>query len=294
MSVTVWGMKQSGHAVLTRVHPSRRMASVPYVLPRRWSRPEVRAAIVTVWAIADLHASSPDPNTGRPSKPMDLFGPAWKDHVDRLESAWERVVAPNDTVVIAGDIDWALHLEGALFTLERLDSWNGTKLLIRGNHDYWWSSKTTNKVRRGLPASIRLIHNDSVEVEGTNVCGSKGSPVPGGIDWTPENEKLLARELHRLRLSLDSRSANIPTIVALHYPPFYPKIGSSQYKNILEDFRVACCVYGHLHGDASAWGPNGTYDGVHYRLVAADYVKFCPVPVWDGGRISVEQNGLAR
>ena len=135
---------------------------------------------MTVWAVADLHASGPDPLTGRPSKPMDQFGPTWTHHMDRLESAWESMVAPNDTVVIAGDIDWAMRLEEALFTLQRLDRWRGSKLLIRGNHDYWWSSKTTSKVRRAVPASIRLIHNNSVVVEGINVCGSKGSPVPGG------------------------------------------------------------------------------------------------------------------
>jgi uncharacterized protein len=249
---------------------------------------------VTVWAIADVHASLPDPSTGRPSKPMDLFGPAWTDHVDRLEAAWERLVAPHDTVVIAGDVDWALRLEDALFTLKRLDSWNGSKLLIRGNHDYWWSSKTTNRVRRALPPSVRVIHNDSIVVEGINVCGSKGSPVPGGMEWTPENEKLLARELHRLRLSLDSRPADLPTIVALHYPPFHPSIGSSPYRDMLEEYDVACSVYGHLHGDAAASGPNGIYDGVYYRLVAGDYVKFCPVPIWDGGRIAVEESTLAR
>jgi uncharacterized protein len=126
------------------------------------------------------------------------------------------------------------------------------------------------------------------------VCGSKGSPIPGGSDWTPENEKLLARELHRLRLSLDSRVADLPTIVALHYPPFYPNYGSSPFKDMLEEFRVACCVYGHLHGDAAAWGPNGAYEGVYYRLVAGDHVGFSPIPVWNGGCLLVEQRGLAR
>jgi predicted phosphohydrolase len=249
---------------------------------------------MTIWAIADLHASAPDPNTGRPAKPMDLFGPNWTDHMDRLESAWEDAVASRDTVVIAGDIDWALHLEGALFTLERLDRWKGSKLLIRGNHDYWWSSKTTNKVRRTLPESIRLIHNDSVVAEGVNVCGTKGSPVPGGIDWTPENEKLLARELHRLQLSLDSRVASLPTIVALHFPPFYPGFGTSPYRDTLHESGIQCCVYGHLHGDAAVSGPTGWYDGVDYRLVAGDYVDFCPIPVWDGGVIAAKHHAPAR
>ena len=211
---------------------------------------------------------------------MDPFGPAWTNHMDRLESNWEKSVGRADTVVIAGDIDWALRLEDAVFTLKRLDTWNGNKVMIRGNHDYWWSSKTTNKVRRILPPSLRLVHNDSVVVEEVNVCGAKGSPVPGGIDWTPENDRLLRREVQRLRLSLDSRQPELATIVALHYPPFYPGIGSSPYKVMLEEFGVGCCVFGHLHGDAASSGPNGVVDGVEYRLVAGDYVHFEPVQVW--------------
>ena len=240
---------------------------------------------MTIWAIADLHASRPDPETGRPTKPMDAFGPVWIDHVNRLEASWQRHVDPQDTVVIAGDVDWALHLKDAIYTLERLDGWHGNKILIRGNHDYWWSSKSTNQVRRILPPSIRLIHNDSIVIEDVNICGTKGSPVPGGIDWTPDNEKLLRRELHRLRLSLDSRAPNLPTIAAIHYPPFYSGSQASPYKDLLEEYRVACCVYGHLHGDAACSGPQGLVEGVEYVLVAGDYVNFEPVPVWNGALV---------
>ncbi len=213
---------------------------------------------------------------------MDAFGPAWVDHMDRLESAWQTRISSRDTVLIAGDIDWALHLRDADFTLERLDGWKGRKILIRGNHDYWWSSKSTNQVRRILPPSIRLLHNDSIMADDVNICGTKGSPIPGAIDWSPENEKLLLRELHRLRLSLDSRAPELETIAAVHYPPMYVNSGSSPYKNLLEEYRVACCVYGHLHGEAACSGPQGLIDGVVYFLVAGDYVNFEPIPVWDG------------
>jgi uncharacterized protein len=237
---------------------------------------------VTVWAIADLHASRPDPETGLPTKPMDSFGSVWVDHMAKLEAAWQRLVSPGDTVVIAGDIDWSLHLSDAMYTLERLHGWNGSKVLVRGNHDYWWSSKSTNQVRRILPGSIRLIHNDCIAVEDVNICGCKGSPVPGSLDWTPDNEKLLQRELHRLRLSLDSRNQSLATIVAIHYPPFYPSHGSSPYRATLEEYQVACCFYGHLHGQAAYSGPKGPINGVDYFLVAGDYVKFELVPIWDG------------
>jgi predicted phosphohydrolase len=245
---------------------------------------------MTIWAIADLHASRPDPDTGRPSKPMDVFGPRWVGHMDKLEAVWQNLINPNDTVVIAGDIDWALHLTDALFTLERLHAWNGTKILVRGNHDYWWSSKTTSRVRRILPPSIRLLHNDSMVAEGVNICGCKGSPVPGGIEWTPDKEKLLQREVHRLRFSLESRVRRIETIAAIHYPPFYPNVDSSPYKDVLEQSQVHCCVYGHLHGEAANSGPKGIIDGIQYALVAGDYVNFEPVPIWHGAFVASQPN----
>lgn len=217
---------------------------------------------------------------------MDAFGPAWAGHMDRLESVWGTLVRPDDTVVIAGDIDWGLRPADAMFTLRRLESWNGSKVLVRGNHDYWWSSKSTNQIRKTLPPGIRLIHNDSITVEDVNICGCKGSPVPGSMDWTPNNEKLLQRELHRLRLSLDSRLAELDTIAAIHYPPFYANLGSSPYKLLLEEYGVRACAYGHLHGDAACSGPKGSIGGVEYRLVAGDYVNFTPVPLWDGSLVT--------
>ncbi len=236
---------------------------------------------MTLWAVGDLHASRPDPDSGLPTKPMDVFGPHWTGHMERLEAAWRRTVRPCDTVLVAGDTDWALRLEDAMFTLQRLGSWTGNKIIIRGNHDYWWSSKTTSKVRKVLPPSIRLLHNDSISVEDVNICGAKASPVQGGIDWTSENEKLLKREVQRLRLSLDARQPALDTVVVLHYPPFYPGLGSSPYKEMLQEYGVKRCVYGHLHGQAAAAGPKGTHDGIEYRLVAGDYVNFEPVRVWE-------------
>ncbi len=199
--------------------------------------------------------------------------------MDRLAAAWEARVKPDDTVIVAGDIDWALHLDQARETLARLHAWPGHKILVRGNHDYWWSSKTTNRVRAVLPEDIELLHNNSFLVQGFNVCGSKGSPVPGSLEWTDNDEKLLNRELIRLQTSLESRVPGFPTVVALHYPPFYPSSGTSRYKELLDRYEVTVCVYGHLHGEAASSGPHGTYDGVEYKLVAGDAVSFEPVAV---------------
>lgn len=240
---------------------------------------------MSIWAIADIHASATEPATGLPIKSMDVFGPQWTNHVDRLERAWQERVSGGDTVIVAGDIDWALHLPDAMETLNRIDSWNGHKILLRGNHDYWWSSKTTNRVRQALPPSITLLHNNSLIAEGMNISGAKGSPVPGGADWTDENAKLLNRETQRLRMSLESRDRRLPIIVALHYPPFYPSHPDGPYADLLSEYAVSVCVYGHLHGRAAGSGPSGLFHGTEFMLVAADAVNFEPQLVASGGQV---------
>jgi predicted phosphohydrolase len=231
---------------------------------------------VSIWAIADIHASRTDPETGRPVKPMSIFGERWEDHLGRIESAWSQLVAAEDTVIVAGDTDWALHFEDAMETLTRIDTWPGRKVLLRGNHDYWWSSKSTSKVRQHLAPSLTALHNNAVQAEGFNICGAKGSPVPGGADWTEHDAKLLNRERERLLLSLKERDASLPTIVALHFPPFYAGNPDTVYREVLEGTPVACCVYGHLHGAAASTGFQGRYGRVEYRLVAADALAFRP------------------
>jgi len=239
---------------------------------------------VSIWAIADIHASPLDP-TGEPKKPMEVFGKHWEGHVERIESAWSALVSDDDTVIVAGDLDWSLHLEDAAHTLKRLGRWKGHKLLVRGNHDYWWSSGATNKVRKVLPPGIELIHNNAFVVEGYNVVGAKGSTVPGSIEWNEVDAKLLNRETERLKLSLAARNPDLPTIAALHYPPFYPTSGTSPYVEIFRDFSVSLCVYGHLHGAGAASGPEGVHGGIRYLLAAADHVNFTPVLLINDGRL---------
>ncbi|MGH2448676.1 MAG: metallophosphoesterase [Chloroflexota bacterium] len=241
---------------------------------------------MSIWAIADIHASQTNPLTGHPSKPMDVFGDRWLDHLARLEANWIAAVQQEDTVIIAGDIDWALHPPEALETLERLASWPGRKILLRGNHDYWWSSKTTTKVRRLLPDTVELLHNNAIQAEGFNICGTKGSAVPGGADWSDEQAKLLNRETQRLVLSLNSRRDDLPTIVALHFPPFYPPRDQTPYKSLIDEAGSLACAYGHLHGAGPrTGGPVGRFGRTEYFLVAGDYVDFRPVLIASGGEI---------
>jgi predicted phosphohydrolase len=219
---------------------------------------------------------------------MDVFGTHWAGHVDRLEVAWRTSVAAEDTVIIAGDVDWSLRLEDARETLERIDSWPGCKVMLRGNHDYWWSSKATSRVRRALPASIHALHNNAYQMEGFNICGAKGSPVPGGFDWSEHDAKLLNREHERLVMSLNERDRSLPTIVALHYPPFYPSEPHNVYRAVLDDHGVDACVYGHLHGHASVSAVRGRYGRVEYHLVACDAVGFRPVLIARDGELLPE------
>lgn len=246
---------------------------------------------MTIWAIADIHGSRMDPLTGIPSKPMDVFGEHWTNHLGRLQEVWKVRVACDDTVIVAGDIDWAVQLDDAMETLTLLDGLPGRKILLRGNHDYWWSSKTTSRVRRALPPTLSALHNGAFQVEGFNLCGTKGSPVPGAIDWTSENEKVLNRELHRLELSLEARVPDLPTIVALHYPPFYGA-GESPYRDVLQRAGVSLVIYGHLHGAAGASGPRGIINGIRYRLVAGDAVGFAPQALACAGRLVVAADSL--
>ena len=256
-------------------------------LPSRFDGWKVEfLGIMTIWAIADIHASPLDA-AGKPEKPMEVFGSQWEGHVDRIETAWNSVVDEEDTVIVVGDLDWALHLDDAVPTLCRLGSWNGRKLLVRGNHDYWWSSGATNKVRGVLPPGIELVHNNAYEAEGFAIVGAKGSPVPGGLDWTGTDAKLLNRETERVKLSLAARDPTIPTIAAIHYPPFYPSSGSSPFVELFQENGVVLCVYGHLHGESAVTGPCGEYGGIRYVLAAADHVGFTPIPIARDGRILV-------
>jgi predicted phosphohydrolase len=260
-----------------------------------WKRAGARSGRgrrVTIWALADLHASPIDPSTGEAEKPMDIFGEHWAGHMDRVETAWRACVAPDDTVILAGDIDWSLYLEDAMQTLQRIDGWPGTKLMLRGNHDYWWSSKATSRVRRALPPSIHALHNNAFQVEGFNVCGAKGSPVPGASDWSEHDAKLLNRESERLSLSLKERDSSLPTIVALHYPPFFPWHPETVFREQLEVNDVSACVYGHLHAASAEIAVSGCHGNVEYFLVACDAVGFTPVPVAKDGVVLSQAGAL--
>lgn len=226
-----------------------------------------------------------DPHLGfGVNKPMNIFGSHWHDHEARLEANWRQSVGPDDTVVIPGDISWAMNLESALPDLQFIDRLPGQKILSRGNHDYWWTSLA--KIERfcsdkGLGSLIFLRNNGILVPPDRIVCGTRGWLLPDDPDFRRDDEKIYLREAGRLRLSLEAaaplRQAGRELVVCLHFPPFGRDCKPTLFTDLLDEFAVDQCVYGHIHsnnGFDSLPGPPGS---VRYRLAAADYLGFKPL-----------------
>lgn len=229
---------------------------------------------MAIWAIADLHLSHDQ------SKPMDIFGNAWENHAEKIAANWRRNVDEDDLIIVAGDISWAMQLPEALADLGWVAALPGRKLLVRGNHDYWWSS--ISKVRAALPPGLVALQNDHFIFEGWAVCGTRGWLCPGEDGFDEEHdEKIYRRELGRLKLSLDSalKAGQKRIIAALHYPPFNRQGDSSGFTELLERYGVKHCVFGHVHDEGREKLFQGTRGGVTYRFVASDGVDFTPVLV---------------
>jgi len=240
-------------------------------------------AAVRIFAIGDLHLP------GGQEKPMDIFGGRWADHPRRIAANWRERVGPGDVVLVPGDLSWAMTLEEAAEDLAYLGELPGETVLIRGNHDYWWSA--IGKVRKALPPGVRAIQNDYVAVDGVAVCGARGWVLPGSEGFSEHDEKVYRREVERLRLSLESavKAGLAPAIVMMHYPPAPKSQAPTGFTQLLEAYGVKLCVYGHLHGDAQHGALKGWVRGVYYRLVACDAVGFAPVLVAqvEGGDVQV-------
>lgn len=223
-----------------------------------------------VYAIGDLHLSLSVPN-----KAMDVFGVHWKNHADRLREAWQNTVQKDDLVLIPGDISWAMYLDDAAADLNFIGALNGTKLLLRGNHDYWWQSVT--KVRTALPEGTYALQNDVFRFGDLFLCGTRGWTVPESSRFKESSDrKLYERELIRLDLSLNSLPQGAPAIGMLHFPPFSESGEKSAFAKRFEEAGVKNVVYGHLHGASHRYAFNGEKDGVTYHCVSADYLNFVP------------------
>jgi predicted phosphohydrolase len=225
-----------------------------------------------LFAISDLHLSL------GVDKPMDIFGSHWEGHEGKMRRAWDEMVSPEDWVLVGGDISWGLSLEQARPDLDWVGARPGRKVLIKGNHCTWWTSRA--KVERVAHPSIRLLQNDAVLLpDGTAVVGTRLWDPPGA-PWADEAAgKIFARELGRLQLSIAAgrQLGGRRTIALLHYPPRYTDGRVTDAVPLLEQAGVSLCVYGHLHGKDLAFGFQGEAGGIRYYLVSVDNIDFKPI-----------------
>lgn len=229
-----------------------------------------------VLAIADPHLSRAEP------KPMDVFGPGWEGHPQAFFEGWRRVAREDDLVLVPGDISWAMRLEGAMHDLRDLDALPGTKVILRGNHDYWWPS--IGKLRAALPPSLRAVQNDAVRIGDVVVAGTRGWISPGAFEFGERDEKIYLRELERLDLSLRHARRlcreGDRTVVMLHYPPTNPRGEPSGFTERIGAFGPDALVFGHQHGGRRP--PLPDLPGVRVHFVAADALGFEPAVVFPG------------
>ncbi len=234
---------------------------------------------MTLYAIADLHLSQ------GVDKPMAVFGPQWRDHQEKIEANWQ-TIQDQDTVVIPGDISWAMTFEELLPDFAFLDRLPGQKILIQGNHDYWWT--TVTKMNRFCQeqgfSSLTFLRNQAVPACGDwIVCGSRGWLLPGDPGFEADDEKVFRREVDRLERSLLEadriRQSHHKLLVAMHYPPFAPTGRRTPFTCLMADHRVDCCVYGHIHGVLPGQTLAGPKGDTRYQLVASDHLSFRPWPV---------------
>lgn len=228
---------------------------------------------MAVYAIADLHLSFGT------DKPMDVF-PGWTNYTDRIQKNWQNLITDKDTVVIAGDISWAMNLNQTYNDFQFINALNGKKILLKGNHDYWWSTKS--KMDRFLSEkgfdTLSILHNNYYTADGIAICGSRG----WFYDAEDDADKLiLNREAGRLRLSLEPAVKDgYDPIVFLHYPPIYNNMECEEILSVLKKYNVKKCFYGHIHGgNAAKKAFTGEKYGITFRLIACDYLKFTPLAV---------------
>lgn len=227
---------------------------------------------MALYAIGDLHLC-----LGAP-KPMDVFGGAWVGYMEKLKVGMS-VIRPEDTTVLLGDLSWAMGLENARADFAWMDAIPGRKILLKGNHDYWWSTAAKFQkfcAENGF-SQMELLNNNAFEYQGVAICGTRGwffEEEKSG----QQDEKVFKRELMRLEASLKAAGEK-PKLVFLHYPPRYKGYECPEILAMLEKYEVRRCFYGHLHGGSHRLAMEGLWDGVDFRLVSADYLIFQPLRV---------------
>lgn len=232
---------------------------------------------MALYAIADLHLPLGI------DKPMDIFGKAWENYVERLSDNWQSKIKDGDTVVLAGDFSWATYLEQSVRDFEYLNKLNGRKILLKGNHDYWWT--TMNKLKEFTAEngfdSISFLQNNSFMYEDIAICGTRGWIHPAWDNFGADDRKIFDREVQRLELSLKSAADCREIYVFTHYPPMSSSREDNEFTEMMKKYTVKKCIYGHLHAASHRNAVEGLVDGIEYMLVSGDYVGFDPIKLCD-------------
>ncbi len=236
---------------------------------------------MAIYVIADLHLSFGE------NKPMSIFGENWEGHAKKIESNWIEKVKPEDTVVLPGDFSWAMYLENTYQDFSYLNKLPGKKLLLKGNHDYWWTTITNmkNYLKENNFANIDFIQNNSFLVENKILTGTRG----WNLNDTENSAKMMNRETIRLKLSIEDGiqkyGKDKEIIVFMHYPPItknsiqnYQFVNSNKNVNdfieIMKQYNIKRCYYGHLHGKSHQDAVEGEVEGITFKLISSDYLKF--------------------
>ena len=236
---------------------------------------------MAVFVMSDLHLST---NQGT-DKSMEVFGNRWRDYINRIKNNWNRLVAPEDTVIVNGDISWAMTLEEARSDFEFLNSLNGTKIISKGNHDFWWSTASKINVffEENKIDTVKLLHNNAHIVEDFLICGSRGWYNDDKISTMPQNadyNKIVSREAARLRMSLGEAArldgGERERLVFLHFPPVWGEFVCGEILEVLREFGVKRCFFGHIHGLYEI-PASFTHEGIKFIMTSADYLNFTPL-----------------
>lgn len=227
---------------------------------------------MSLFALSDLHLSL------NSNKPMDIFGPAWTDHYLKIKENWNRKIKDDDYVLIAGDISWAMNLDEAKADIDFIHSLKGNKILIKGNHDYWWNSI---KKLNSMYNDMFFIQNTFLKYEDYGICGTRGWI---NLNNTEEHdEKVYKREIMRLKMSLDcaKKEGLKKFIVMMHYPPATKVSESTEFVDILAEYNVEKLIYGHIHSDSKNICINGMYKGIDFICSSADIINFDPLTIFE-------------
>ncbi len=230
---------------------------------------------MAIYVIADLHLSFSQ------DKPMSIFGENWEGHSEKIKNNWISKVKPEDTVVLPGDFSWAMYLQDTYKDFEYLNSLPGKKLLLKGNHDYWWTTVTNmrNFLEENKFKNIDFIYNNSYSVENKILTGTRGWNL---LD-TENSSKMIKRESIRLQLAIEDGIKKYgddkEIIVFMHYPPISNTNKKSDFLKILKQYDIKRCYYGHLHGKSHQDAVEGIVDGIEFKLISADYLNFDVIKV---------------